>query len=86
MRFRREPAFFRKFDDGLEAKGQDTINVNRPIRMGEESLGLFAWERHSPEWRHEDRQSGDWRSRKYLLLSESKDQADCALQVILIQA
>jgi hypothetical protein len=60
--------------------------VCRPIRIGEESHGVIGWERHFPEWRHEDRQSGDWRSRDYLFLSEAKDQADCALQVVLVEA
>jgi hypothetical protein len=54
--------------------------------MVEESDSLIVWERHSPEWRHEDRQSGDWRSQDYLFLSKAKDQADRALQVVLIQA
>jgi hypothetical protein len=45
--------------------------------MGVESSGDVSRERHSPEWRRANRQSGDWRSQpltgtvrsKYQLLS-----------------
>ena len=54
--------------------------------MSEDLAGIFTRERHSPEWRDEGRQSGDWRSQEYLFLSEAKDQADRALQVVLVEA
>jgi hypothetical protein len=43
--------------------------------MGEESSGDVAQGRHSLEWRHAHRQSGDWRSR----VSTDTVRAKCAL-------
>jgi hypothetical protein len=44
------------------------------------SKRLMAREHHSPEWRGEKRQSGDWRSREHFRMQMLAESSDCNAQ------